>query len=644
MVHVPDITLLKRHKTDLESKWRRFRDFRGEDGRWTRLLRRRDVITLSEDLAEYGEGIDIQSAVLEEEAILRKHILSLNPAKIDVVSQEDGTQAADNAEELRIWFASLLMRLDADGAVSDVISADQVMHGVSFWRKTWEIPEESPDIPEGDAEARREYFAKRNISETFNLKHVPVGGFMFMPLSDPVVCLEDVEIDYLEWRQLKGQNGKYATLDEAGKVLFLGESHQTDTGTATGKKLHLLRHAYREPGTDKWKVCEYLSLDGKAETSELMDEYDSPGGMPYEICPGGDEMRNESDPHLRYRPMLYSLYTVVGELNYSVTILMAWSRKRLGTQSIYCEIGAVNENGRAVLEGLGLTLEGAGAETRMVFEMQEPGSRKVMIAPKLSEVPMPRPDELIMRIGMLGQEILRLRSSRFISGAATAQEVTQGTATAITSQTQQASIPYSASVKKQSSFWRRYFAWVRACILFWDEGVPEGAMKLYPILTSGDEPTYGQKGDPGKVLYINAEKIGRKFETLVYIRNVTEREQAERDARALIKWDRGLINTEQLLDEMGFEDPGKQMRELNKERHRRQYRERYTTIEISAVDTLLSATTGINLGALAANAAPQSLGGNGAGQPQLPQGAQPIQPPPMTSPEGNSSALAGQMM
>ena len=642
-----DLSLLNQHKDQLDALWQRFRDYRSEQGKWTNLLRRRDAIHLQPELDEYAQGIDIQSSVLEEEAILRKHILVLNPAKVDVVAQEEGVHAKEEAEDVRIWFASLLMELDADMRVSDPVSADQVMHGVSFWRKTWQMPREpeEADMPEKE---RAEYFENYQ-EQCFGLEHVPIGSLAFMPLEDPTVFVQETEVDYLEWRELKNKEGKYATLDEAKKVAFVGEEKESYSAEVAGQTMHLIRHAYKVPGSDDWKICEWLTAAGSGERGvspqEMLVEYDVPGGAPYEVIPAGEEMRNESDPHLRYRPQLYPLYTVIYELNYAVSTLMAWARKRLGDQSMYVEIGALNDQGRAVLEGMGFNMEGTGANTKLVFSLPEPGSRELMIAPKLSEVPLPKPEELIIRIQMLSEEVNRLRSNRFLTGGARPEEISQGTATALTSQTQQASIPFSASVKKQAAGWKRYLNWVRNVILEWDEDVPEGARKKYYILTSGDEPLQRGKADPGKILWVDAGKMGRKFETLVYIRNVTEAEQAERDARAVAKYDRGLITLEQLLDEMGFDDPEKQKRELNKEKHRREYAGRFKQITAMAKDTLFSALSGVNLSLLMAPMPGEQP--EGGGEPAASANVNPgnmMQPPPMSSPQGMSNPTAGQMV
>ena len=656
-----DPALYKRHKADLEKLWDEFRKWRDDTGQWTQMIRRRRPIELQPELSEYAQGIDIQSPILEEESILRKHILTLNPAKVDCVAQETGVRAIEDVEDCRNYFARLLADLDDGMKASDPMSANQVQYGVHFWRRTWHMPKEPDPLGREDdeedeaynkrsSEARDSYFRDYK-QKIFGLERVPLGALMFMPLDNPVVFLEEVEIDYLEWRELKNQSGKYATLDDAGKVLFIGDAKEPDSGESASKKLKLIRHAYREPGTDDWKMCEYLSEGGVAEEGDVLNEYDVPGGAPYDVVPAGEEQMNETNPHLRYRPQMYPLYVAIGDWNYLITLLTAWARKRMGDQAMYVEIGAVNEEGRNLLQNMGFQLEGAGAQTRLLFDLPEPGSRQLMIAPKLSEVPLPRPEEIVQLILLKEREIQQLRSNRFLTGSPTPQEITQGTATAITSATQQAGIPPSASVRKQAAGWKRYFLWVRNTILAWDPpGTPTTGQKKYATLTSGQEPTYGTKVEPGTEIAVDANKMGRKFETIVYIRNITDAEQAQRDAIALNKYDRGLLTLEQLLDEMGFDDPEKQKEELNKERHRRSYLARYEQIETTAKDTLLSALSGINLQALlqpgmeaAPTSAPEGQGpsSNGNGVPQAPGQRQAVTPPPMTSPQGNSSAMAG---
>ena len=610
------LTLLQSHKKQLEEKFAPFRSYRDDTGYWPQLLRRRAAVNLQPELAQYGQGIDIQAADLETEAILRKQILQLNKPKIDVIPQESGVHAKEDAEDCRIWFASWNAEFDKGQIVSDTISEEQVTKGVSVWRVRHRMPGE-PDGPEqGDDEdavsyaerylkSRDEHFKELPL-DTFTLHHIPTGSVMWTPLHDPSVVIEDTLIPYLEWKRLKNRAGKYLTWGQANNLAFLGDAEQgveqgTESSDSQNRKIHLITHAYRVPGTkdDQWRICEYVSLDGgNLEDAEAKDEYDSPFGCPYEIVPSGEEMPSETDPHLRFRPALYGNYVNIGEDNYWRTLLGAVTRRAVGDERIYVKLGNLTPQQAGALEGIGLPVEGVGAERRLMFKRPDPGSGEIIVAPELAPVPSEIPDSLHLILQRLADDREKLQTNRFLTGNATSQEVSQGTGTAIVGQTQQAALPFSASLAHQETFWKNVHRKQQRALVYWDRGSEGRTRKQYSVHTTGQESVLKGSVEPGSVITVDAGKMGRKLEIIINISRLTDAERAQRDAASFQKKDRGLITLPQHLEEIGFDDAQKQVNELNKERHLVEAQMQFAPIEQKEREVLYSALSGLNIAAL----------------------------------------------
>ena len=94
------------------------------------------------------------------------------------------------------------------------------------------------------------------------------------------------------------------------------------------------------------------------------------------------------------------------------------------------------------------------------------------------------------------------------------------------------------------------------------------------------------------------------------------------NAAAYADFDRGTITEEQLLDRLGFDDPGKQNDELNRERHLVEARAQFKQAEDDERRVLWSAMTGLNLAGL----------GQSMAQPQQPMPQQAPQTLPMPRP------------
>lgn len=642
---MPDAANLKLRREQIASLWwdgtSSFKAFRGDAGIWTVLRRRRSELAMTDDLANFAGGVQIQSSILEAELVLRKQVLELESPKVDVVALEQGTHAKEEAEDVRLYFARLLADLQERYDVSGLNSTGQIANGGAMWRLTWKMP---PEPPEDWTDEREEWF-RQYKDEVIGLRRVPIGSFGFWPLDKPEYVIEEIDLPYLEWRKLTNKDGKYLQgVEGFKKVAFVGDAMEIDAAGAQDQRMRVCTHAYKVPGTEDWKICEYVYPErGEATEGDVWQEMDSPFGNPYEWCSSGAEIGIETDPHLRYRPDLYPLYVTVGEKNNWLTLLAATALRRLSRGNLYIPLyGAQAEVVQSwVNDVAGGHIEGAGAGMRGVVPVKEASPGEYFVAPRLEPIPIEIPESMMKRIEQLEIQEQQERTSRFLSGNVTEQEITQGTASAIIGQTQQAALPASVHLRYQARFWKSIFRKLQKAICYWDEAKSEGAQKKYYVIASGDEPIAKGKVEPGSEVYVNADKMSRSFEILVYISNLTEQERALRDQRARERWQAGVIDFEQYLDELGFEDPARQMRVLNRERHLVEARAQFAQQEADERANLWSALTGLNLAAQPpmapiGAAAPMQQGG-GFSTPQTG-----MMPPVVNGPRAGAPAVMEQ--
>jgi hypothetical protein len=623
---MPDIGLLKQHQTELEKYWSDAEDYRSIDGYWAERLRRKEKIDLGDDLKQYvGDG-QVLSSLLESEAILRKQILEIDWPRVDVIALEKGERAKKDAEDTRLWFARQMADLEDRYDVRGVNSEGQITKGAAHWAIDYEAP---PPPPEDWAEEPEDWFRQWK-KEWFRLRKVPWGAVRFWPLDNPTYAIEDVEVPYLEWKAFK-KGDKHLSYIELGKLAFVGEVQAPEsTDDSQMKKIRLCTHAYQVPGTDDWKVQRYAYPEGgKVDDGEVWEEYDSPCGCPYEFCPAGSEMPSERNPHYRWRPDLNALYVTVRDMNFWNTTLTALAVRAIDERRIVVKLSGLHPDLASRIEGLGYRVEGAGAERAWVWRGEDTAPGELRVVPDLMQVPSDVPDAMIQQMVWLREQATEEKTSRFLSGRVSEAEITQGTASAITGQTQQSALPASVHLHKQKQFWQRLLRKMQRLIVYWGEG------RQYPVIATGDERMTRGKAEPGTEVMIDAEKMGRSIEIIVSISNLTEQERAEKDARAWYKFDRGVLDEEQLLDEIGFEDPARQKRVINKRNHLDAARVQFAAALDAERAAHWSAVTGLNLAAMGTG---QQIGGmNQAGNapppavpPPTPNG---FQPPNITGPQ-----------
>ena len=651
--------LLKRQIDQVEGAFKDFRTYRQS---WDQLIVRRATIKLEDAISKYSDGIDIQSPILEEDRGAHIKVLALDGPKIDCTSLEKGQDAEGDVEDIRLWTAASLHKQNLGQWVSNVVSQGQVQYGVAIIRKTWHMPTEPADeelpgyeggedywesrLPE-KTKARMAYF-KGMKQEHFLLQQVSPYEMSWFPLDKPEVIIQSSDIPYVEALNLQNDKGEYVDIDALGKVNFVGKSQpepEWGNDTLYDKKVSFIVRDMKDKQTGKWRVTEYLCPSGGSmDDATVLKEYDNPlGRSMYFIVPSGDEVLTESDPHLRYRPLLYSEYVLVQEYNYLKTLIASLARKKISDEDVYVDASKLTPEALAAMEESGI-IEGVGAQRRLVFKRPAPGSGDIMVAPTLQRWPNDVEEHLMLVFEDTKQNLAMVRPNRFLMGQAY-QETKEGTGAAVLDQHQAAALPYGPYLIKQEQFWKEQAEAEHAAIMYWDSASPTGTMKPYYATATPDLPLLRGSPDAGHNTFINAEKLQRNFVITVSIKNETQQEKLLNDQMAYGDFAQGTITEEQRLRRLGHDDPQGQLERLQEERWEKQYQPRFDQIAMQGIETLFSALTYLNLTQMAGGPPMMPTGqpgGEQMGGGQVGPTARPsITPSPIERPGGNGVGPTG---
>lgn len=600
--------------------------FRAMREMWQRIKDRRETPPLSDEIIKWAGNIDIQTPEVERAFGDHVKILCIGSTEVNAVCLENNNDAREDVEDISLWHKAWQKQLNEGGQVSHIMSEGQTGVGVQILRILWnmpttkEWPERNPDEPihkwaSRSIKARDDYYNLAS-KQTWQLVTVdPLQCYWGPTLDDPDNFFHECEVPFWEYRTLKSDSGKYPSLDAAAKkVVWLGDPMPYEASPySEAPTIHVVYHAYRVPGTNDWKMCEYLFGSGGTliEDGEKLHEYDVPGHMcPFIIVPAGDEVKTQSDPHLRYRTRMYPLYCLAGEYNSTLTLLAALAIKESSDRQLYINPGnSITQEALNVLEEAGVTFRDAlGQNRRAVIDDPEFAYNEMPLLPRMYRRPESNKEALIIRLEQLREDIRQALPNRFITGRAY-EETREGTGTAVTNQTQAASFSYDFDLEEQRKAWRRIHTFIDNCVLSWGEG------KDYYLPMS--ESLLEESPDAKTNVYVNAEKLSRNYELVVRITNETQQEKQARWEQADRDFSIGRLTPEKWLQARDDPTPLKTLHEMNQQRLRMKYAQRLDGIVQQAIDVALSALSGLNL--------PESIGA--AQQQPMPAGPSPLPPP-----------------
>ena len=652
-----DLSLLKRQLTQTQSRFQTFASYRGQI--LDNLIRRRAPAVLPPELAPYGKGVDIESAILEEELKNWKYILKLNPTKIDAVALDQHVRAKEDIEEVRIWTAGSYMRQNDGRHWDDWRIEGMVRYGAGVSRKLWhmmpepELGEPAESDVQGQADylkARADYYAEQG--HCFEMIPVNPLTCSWWPL-DPdkiEVFFQDCEVPYVEAAEWRNDQRQALRLRD-NKLIFMGEGEPVEDGnSAVGDmpRVHLVIRDMLDKKTGKWWCTEYVYTSSLTKDGEQLKTYENPlGHCSFFVCPNGAQQRLETDPHLRFRPLLYELATLITEYNLLITMQAALAMRTVRGGGMYLSVANAPEEARNWLTGLGVgALEGVGAEQRFVFNLPRPGTGEIISVPGVfTKLPDLTPAEMESRIAQLREDIGRARLNRFLVGEAYAEQ-REGTGAGLIAQMQAAGLEPGAHLIELDNDTKASLKAEHHAIAYWDKDVEAQNQKPYAYHVVGDEPVSKEPKEAGEVVTLTAAKLARGFHLIVKTKGSTYAEEAQEKAEAYNDYEKRTITDEQLLKRLGHDDPRKQLELLEERRLEELYRPTYEKTEIAAVNELMQALTGLDLTGVGIGApsgpSASSVTGDGHMVTTQPVGRTPsIALPPIARPEGGTSDQTG---
>ena len=638
---------LKRQLERLEDEgWQTF---------WTKrdtghkVIRREAPVKLDSSLEAYEDGIDPESPLLIQDRSQHMQILKMDPSKIDVVALEQTKDAQEAADKKRMFLASVLNNLNDNQAIDDPWSQGITDSGLIAFRLMWHMLEEMDEEEtskrvekmraegeddstyeskksERELTARDEYFMEQG-SACWSIQPLTIGEYCYAPLTDnPDIFIQKSVIPYIEnsiESKFGEDKGKFLTLDEAKKIVWLGEQRaptgramtQEDNGNTT--LTYFVRDA-KDPKTGKRMITEFVCVGEAYGEAEKVNEYENPlGRCSFFPVASGGEVPLEKHPHHRYPAKMLPEIALISQLNYLQKHVMALARRN-SMRPPFIDASKVTDAAAQLIREMPGWSEGVlGAQRGFVFELPDPGSNDLGVIPAtVTKWPDEVDDHLAMLIAWTKEELAAVRPNRLLVGDyVSAAE--PDTASAKLSSQQAAALPYGADLAKKGSFLRQLLDAIGHCIVEWDEDASADVQKKYYVRGTGSEPMMTGPAEAGKTVYVTAEDFKRPHFIKVETKNQTLQEQLMNNQESRTKYDRGEILYLDHLRNLGNDDPRSYAKQLELDRIERERRPRADMIRNLAVETYVSAKTGLNV-VMLSGGLPQPMQG-GQQAPQQPQ-------------------------
>lgn len=605
-----DLAELKRHHETIFNApgWQEFRTKRRDD--WDQLIRRRAPQTLNPEAAQFlastNTNVDIQSPDLEKDLHDRVSILLSNSQKIDAISLDSGTKAKEDVEEMRIVAAGSWMDQNDGFVLSRPLYENMVRYGVAVARKRAEMPDEPDDLskdPKKGLKEREDYYVDSQ-EKCFDGDFIsPLEVAWFPVCSEPSIVIRESIVPYVEMRELKNGEGKPLRMNKDGGI-FWGEgigSVEVGSGEWSGKFVNLIERAMRND--DGWDITKWVRGDkqGIDESKQLEEESSPFKHCPYFIAPGGDELTTETNPHLRYRPMIYPLLVDVQELNALVTLLVMTAVWHI-QNPFYVRLDRMDAAQMSAIEGIAAAglgvIQGAGAERAFVWRSPEAGSGEIITAPALEAMPNANlPEAFMTRIQQVQVNIQEHKANRYLVGEAF-KETDDQPATSTLNQAEAAATPFGTYLTNGDKFTKDWLGAEFEAKASWQELMPKGVDKPFPYRTRGDEPVASGGKDSGEVITMTRRHLDRYSKKLVILtvttRNETTAERAMREQLADVAKEKGALTREQWLKQRGFDNPQKQLEELWKADMEMISDQQFTGTLMQEYTKVFQALTGLN--------------------------------------------------
>lgn len=653
-----------------------FYTFRNDAQDW---INRRATFKFDPFLEENRQGIDIQKPQIEEARDKWVQILTLDRPRYDASSNEDTEEAKDDVEKDRVWLAASAMRQNKNGFLTKAYAESIAEYGVSIERKDWNAPLEPDD----------DYYAKKGLKDDDDDGRLKEREAYYRDREDPpftTVPINPLEccsnalggehtkfwqrfvVSYSEGKHgLKSLDGKKVTVNNLGKLVLLGDRRPVnedayETDDVRKKQIEVIILDYKDPESGEWWCCEYICWEGEDWTeAQKLNEYRNPLGMSrYYVTERGDAPVLQTNPHLRYRPLLTSTIVHGSELAYLETVEAIILRMQVDGRFFYMDMSKATAEALTALGVDVTTTNNAGAQTMIAREVTA-GSNVITAVPGEIKVwQWPSLESLREKIASKTIEFRESMPNRFLTASYGEAREPDQTATQWMGDKQAAALPASSHLDMYAATCIAKAEGERNAIIFWDEEeedeiAPDGEteedegkpsrrvrnmkLKQYRVITQNDMPLETNPVDPGHEVVVTADTMARNFTILCTIKNVTQAEQIQNDAAADDAYARGAITKEQWQKKRGAADPRRQIKDVEKERQREAIAAELQPIRIANMKKYISAETQMDLMTPAPPLRTEQMQQQQSQGQQMPGSsiAQPaVTPAPVPGPEGTA--------
>lgn len=597
---------------------------------WDKVVFRNLPTKLPPELTGAQEGLDYQTPEVKKAVFDWVNTLVMNPTTYNVVTLDQSADAKKAGRDIMLWTARGWEHEDEGRWWDRAVGEGQIRHGVKVmalrWDKQVEPESKATDTDEGveesiDRIAEYESSDKeasdslKTREESFKRKRHPFhwvdctiyGAYWIgdeRREEGPDVAYYQYEIPYVEAQRLYSQPDKKFSLDNLGKIAWIGEGEEEVTSQLDkvsvvirdGRKLDGSVCPLPECDHPQRSICIYVSSNKDTFDEEnLVDEIDSPfPGCSYFII--GGFVMNETNPHKRFNPPLEPLYVEATWQNYLNTLLATIGRTDYSDE-FYVDMSKVPPHVQLP--------EGGFTQT---YEKGVPGEISSFPA-TLTRYPKSMSPHMMALLQQSEARLQRFLMNRFLSGTAYT-EASNATASAFKTQYQQAALPFNAllseSDKAMLRSWRYKYHAVKYFAL---SEPPDAKSKYYAIMTGSEKVRTSAKA--GEVVWVDSDKLNLDFDLQVLTKSETLAEEEQRWFLASDKYAKGVYGPDDLLRDAGIDDI-----EGQKEKLRATYlQEDLDPLLREATKQMLiqkfSVMTGFDLGALVGKPvfAPQAPGG-----------------------------------
>jgi hypothetical protein len=346
-------------QASLTSTQSRFDDCFNTRRDWDAILQRQWPTELPPELKELQEGIDYQTPDLEKALNDHVDVLKMNPTVYDVVPLSQTPTARKQARDILLWTARG-WEYENEGRWWDrAVAEGQVRHGYKVMR-LMHRPQKPADVAASTAEEILEETDKAARKQRHPFFWQDVDTYSITWMGDESseygadVAFMEYELPYLDAQAELSRDTETVTLNQLGKVAWVGEGESCDDSTWHDKTVKVVVVDCRDPKNRRCQLdgCShyqrviqvYVCNEGGEAVSEenLVSETDSPyPGCSFMVIPG--RQTSKRDPNLRFRPLMHGLYVESEITNRITTTLLVMMRGDYSDADLYVDVSQVQD-------------------------------------------------------------------------------------------------------------------------------------------------------------------------------------------------------------------------------------------------------------------------------------------------------------